>query len=188
MVCIFYNIRTINIKNNLITSAILASSLIFSSMTTFTASASDSDTTSNFHAGLKAGGFLTNLDEIDGGSGFGFQLGYNVTPTLSLDLEYTSGTLDATVANFDIDFDITTTAIYLTYRSTGDAYFLAKAGYLNEALSTSVEGFDISDDDSGASYGIGGGYRFSESFAVEIDYTVIEEDVSFIGLTAQFSF
>jgi len=175
-------------KNTLITSAILSTSLIFSSITSFTSSASDSDTTSNFHAGLKAGYFFTNIDEVDGGNGFGFQLGYNVTPTLSLDLEYTSGTFDATVANYDIDFDYTTTALYVTYRSTGDAYLLAKAGYLNEDLSTSFLGVDLSEDESGASFGIGGGYRFSESFAGEIDYTVIEENINFIGLTAQFSF
>ena len=79
-------------------------------------------------------------------------------------------------------------AIYGTFRSEGRAYFLAKAGLVKEEIEISGGGSSVSVDDTGMSYGIGGGFKLSDKIAIEAEYTLVEEDVSYVGATARFLF
>ena len=80
------------------------------------------------------------------------------------------------------NWKIETLAGYGAYRTASDFYVKAKIGYLREDVTVSGIGSDISGKDSGLSYGAGVGYRFNSKSGLELEYTVIEDDISFIGL------
>lgn len=125
----------------------------------------------DFSAGLKFG----NMD-VDGPAGsetaIGVQLGYRAAPRISAELEI----LQAEFGNVDVD----TMGIYGTYRSAGDMYFLGKIGF------ATIDGGG--DDESGLSYGIGGGIATGSNIAIEAEYTILDSDVSFFGITAKLTF
>lgn len=135
------------------------------------------DEKGSFSLGVKLGQMDVDVDGADGNSATGLNLGYALSENWALELEIIQGGFEVTGFG---DFDIDTMAIYGTYRSSGDGYFLGKVGYLNE----DIEGTS----DSGASFGIGGGYRFTDAFAVEAEYTIIESDVNLLAITGRFTF
>lgn len=131
-------------------------------------------------AGLKLGKTMIDVDGLDDGSAKGVTLGYDFGNSWSLELDVVQGEFDYDGGSGDVDW----TAIYGVYRSEGKAYFLAKIGALKEEVS--AEG--SSESDSGASYGLGGGFRINDNFSIEAEYTIIEADVNFFGLGARFKF
>lgn len=136
---------------------------------------------SGFTAGLGFGNMDVSVSGADGGSSTGFMLGYDFGNNWSAELTMNSGSWDAMGMSGDID----TTAVYGTYRSAYEGgYFMGKIGFLSEDVS--LGGF--SESESGLSYGIGGGYRFNESFGVEVEYTIIESDVTLLGANLVFKF
>ncbi len=139
-----------------------------------------------FSGGIKFGSFQPGISGIDSGTGFGFQFGYNATESVAIEFEYMSSSLDYDILGESGDFDVTTMGIYGAYRSTGKGYFLGKLGLINEKLKASS--LNASESDSGLSLGIGGGFRASDSFSIEAEYTILEQDLNFIGLTGRFTF
>lgn len=118
----------------------------------------------------------TDFGDFDG-DGFGINAGYGFGNGVSAEIEFISGEID------DVDADFDLMAIYGTYRSNGDAYFLGKLGYADGELETL--------DDTGLSYGIGGGYRFNEQFSVEGEYTMFDFDdidADMIAIGARYHF
>jgi outer membrane immunogenic protein len=138
----------------------------------FAATAGDAGVT----GGIKFGKSMIDIAGADDGNSKGLSLGYDFGNSFSAELDILSG--DAS------GIDIDTKAIYGTYRSEGKGYFLAKIGYLNEKLKYG----SYSESDSGLSYGIGGGFRINDKFSVELEYTIIEADVNFLGLGARYKF
>lgn len=102
------------------------------------------------------------------GAGWGFE--GEVTTTLS-DGEF-----------FGLDVSVTTVAGYGAYRSEGDTYFKGKLGVAHEE----VEIGSVSDDDNGASYGLGVGWRQFNGSMIELEYTIVEDDVNFLSLGFNF--
>lgn len=124
----------------------------------------------DFSAGLKFG----NMD-VDGGdseTALGIQLGYRATSRISAELEI----LQAEFGNRDAD----STAVYGTYRSAGDIYLLGKIGF------ASLDG--AGESESGLSFGLGAGIATGNGISIEAEYTVLDSDVSFFGLTGKISF
>lgn len=117
-----------------------------------------------------------------------------------------------------LDASVDSYGIYGVYRSSGQLYFKAKAGLLsvkttidggaskaavnvvNSAnqstnLSANDMGFDLSDFDQSMSEtetefsaGIGGGYKFSEKLAAELEYTQLTSDFDSYTLSVKYSF
>ncbi len=151
-----------------------------------TASFTQAQEAATFSGGLKFGSFQADVSGIDSGMGLGFQLGYNATESVAIEFEYMSSSLDYDILGVSGDVDVSTMGIYGTYRSTGQGYFLGKLGFLSEKLKAGS--LNLSESDSGLSLGIGGGYRASESFSIEAEYTILEQDLNFIGLTGRLTF
>ncbi len=145
-----------------------------------------------FTAGVKFGSFPTSLEGTSNGSGPGLQLSYSFSNTLSFDFEYLTASLDSTIFGADVSTDITTVAGYVTYRSVGDAYWLFKIGILRERVSASARAngrsASASESDIGLSLGLGGGYRVNDQIGIEAEYTIIEADLSFMGVTGRYTF
>lgn len=139
--------------------------------------------------GLKAGrmdadaagfGQASNIGLI-----FGFDLSQDDNGVFSFEGEYTRHISDGNVAVGGIrgDWKIETLAGYGAYRTAGDVYVKAKAGMLHEDLKVSVAGGAISSGkETGFSFGSGVGWRFNRKTGLELEYTVIEEDVRFLSL------
>jgi len=126
-----------------------------------------------------------------------------------------SADLDMTVK---LDASVDSYGIYGVYRTSGQLYFKAKAGLLsvkttidggatkasvnvvnsaNQSTNFSANemGLDLSDFDQSMSEtetefsaGIGGGYKFSEKLAAELEYTQLTSDFDAYTLNVKYSF
>ncbi len=173
-------------------STILAFSLAFS----FIIYANDSP----FYYGVKAG--VMSLDNTGAGAGVSiddatnvaFVIGYKLSKIGNGNLAI-EGEISTTVAGGDVniigftgDWDIDTLAVYAVYRSSGNIYFKGKAGILYEDVGFSIVGISDSGSDEGFSAGIGMGWKMGKSNALEVEYTVIEEDIDYISVGYNFRF
>ena len=99
--------------------------------------------------------------------------------------EFTTSMSDGEFSFFGstAEVSIQTIGFYGAFRSTGDTYFKAKAGFINESVDFDNVPFvgNISEDDTGASFGLGLGLN-TGSGKLEIEYTIIEEDVNFLSI------
>jgi len=157
-------------KKVLILSVSLMSSVVFA----------DETSQKGFYLGLKAGSLMIDVSGIDNATMIGFQAGYDMGNNLSVEFEYMSGETEAG----STDIDATNTAVYATYRSAGQGYFLGKVGFLKEEL----DGGGVSESDTGLSYGLGGGFNVNKKFAIEAEYTIVEEDADLFAVTARMKF
>lgn len=154
---------------------ILCSTILATSLMTGSAFAADA----GVYAGVKFGNASVSAEESKDGSGNGFILGYNFSPVIAVELDIAS--YEAGIVNYDVDID--TTALYAAYRSEGSLFFKAKIGYINEE----VKSVDFKVTDSGASYGIGAGIQ-NENLLAEVEYIIIEEDVTSLSVNLIYKF
>lgn len=160
------------------------------------------DMSGKFSGGIKLGMFLVDSAaaddfedatgvsvDIDNGLGFGLHGDYMIRDNWYVDVEFTSVSVDTTFSSgmgeVSDDIDIRSFAVYGAYRSTGQLYYLGKLGLLSESVSASG---DVDESEVGLSFAIGGGYKFSDVFSLEAEFTSIEKDVAFIGATARYTF
>lgn len=145
----------------------------------------------DFYAGVKfaqvsvdypGSGFGTTTDSD---VGTGLVLGRSLNG-VDVELELMTASVDSDEVSIE-SVDIDTIAVYAVYRSTGDMYFKGKAGFISESVTMKTIYGNRSADDSGLSYGIGGGYRFG-NLAVEAEYTIIEADVDALSLGLNYYF
>jgi hypothetical protein len=80
------------------------------------------------------------------------------------------------------DLKLTSLAGYLAWRSSGRWYLKARVGGVWEWTKVG----NGSANDNGLSGGIGGGYRFTDGRALELEFTLIEKNVNMLSLTYQF--
>lgn len=140
---------------------------------------------SPLYVGLKAGGMEADVGGFDAASNFGFTLGYellrNLNGSFALEGEYTRSLSKGGIAGAG-NWKIETLAGYGAYR-TGDAVYLkAKFGLLRRDAQVSGAGAGFAGRDNETSFGAGVGVRFTQKTGLELEYTVVESDVSFLGL------
>lgn len=128
--------------------------------------------------------------DIEGDSPFngGFRIGYCGASGWGIEGEFTGSIVEGELDTYwygEQDYSISTAALYGTYRSHGDLYFKGRLGYLNEKVD--FDGFG-SASDSGASAGLGFGFKVSENATMEAEYTLVEEDVNFWSGSVVFRF
>lgn len=102
------------------------------------------------------------------GAEFGTLGGNNI---VSLEGEFTTTIIKGDVSSFE--WDMQTFGLYAALRTGKDVYLKAKAGILNWDLTLSN---GATADDTGLSYGFGGGFKLSNGHTIEIEYSVIEGD------------
>lgn len=155
-----------------------------------------------FSAGLKLGMFMVDSAaaksyedassikvDIDNGFGFGLHGDYHIKNNWYVDVEYTMVSVDAKFKSGDWSntdsLDIDSFAVYGAYRSTGEFYYLGKLGLISETVSA-PGGYD--DSEVGLSFSFGGGYKIQDNLFLEAEFTSIEKNVAFIGLTGRYTF
>ncbi|MFS1522923.1 outer membrane beta-barrel protein [Microbulbifer sp. 2304DJ12-6] len=118
----------------------------------------------------------------------GIRGGYTWSSGWGIEAEFTGSVVDGELVGFDYDsfrgridretvgYSISTQAVYTTYRTQGDIYFKGRFGYLNEEVGVKSFG-NVSD--SGASVGVGVGFKLAENISFEAEYTLIQEEVDY---------
>ena len=131
------------------------------------------------HFGLKTGVMDVDVGGFDIDAPLGIVIGFE-SGLYGAELE--ANFADGDVEGFGLDFD--SFALYGVFRSEGEVYFKAKAGFLRENIDVPGK---ISVNDTGFSAGIGMGARM-ESLSLEAEYTIIEEDLNFLSIGANVHF
>lgn len=143
---------------------------------------------SGFYLGVTAGKHKVDVDGMSGGSAGGLVGGYRIAKGLSIEAAFTASDLKPDVLpGCILEFD--TAAVYGAFRSAGKVYFKGRVGVLNESLTARDTCVGLIDDesDTGLSFGIGGGVRFGKG-ALEIEYTLVEQDVDQISANLIYNF
>lgn len=148
----------------------------------FSAGASAQDT----YWGGTIGLMDIDMRNADSPVNLGLRGGLTLPSGWGFEAEYTNSLISGEADAFsgDADVDIQTLAGYGTYRSYGNIYFKGRLGLLYEDVD--VGGF--SEDDTGISLGGGVGFDFGPNTNVELEYTMIEEDVGFWSGTMTLNF
>ena len=140
-----------------------------------------------FYLGAKAGKATIDVDGLDSVNGNAFFAGYAFESGFAIEVEKGSYSSDNAITTADID----TTAIYAAARMGDDWFFKAKIGVLSEDVAVSMRDYfsygEASTSDTGLSYGLGGGYQWKNAI-LELEYTLIDADVSAITLGVSYKF
>ncbi len=121
-------------------------------------------------------------DPVNAGVVIGKEWGV-VAGDIGVQAEFTTTVNEGSFVYFpDVyDVSINTQALYAAFRTAGPVYLIAKAGVLREEVD--IGGF--SESDSGLSGGIGVGFSLGIA-QLELEYTVVEEDVAYASLGVRF--
>lgn len=129
-------------------------------------------------------GFM-DPDDGDEATNAGVLVGYTLMEdrngAFAVEGEYTRTFDDGEIGN--ADWDIETLTAYLAYRTAGNIFLKAKAGYGWWDVNVdggAPRGFE--DDDWDFAFGAGVGYRLSSKAGLEVEYTVIQDDIDFLSL------
>ena len=142
--------------------------------------------------GVKAGLMMPDVPEMGNATNIGFVVGSKLNNDISVEGEMTITAIDGDVSIMGVsgDWDVMTLAGYAVYRSknNGDMYFKAKAGLLYEDVGIQMSGFPISASgtDTGLSLGFGAGFDIGDGRTLEVEYTIIESDISFLSVGVNF--
>lgn len=156
--------------------------------------------------GINSVKFARDLPDPDN---YFLQLGYGFTENWSAELQYSdsynegsssqvmTSFIPETGSMFNINMDLETThkvlSAFLAYRSSGDFYWKAKAGFMDSDTtftahgSTTHEGEVIrkhgssSWSESGWAAGIGAGYGFASS-SIELEYITSDDEIDSVAL------
>ncbi|MEM1450909.1 MAG: outer membrane beta-barrel protein [Planctomycetota bacterium] len=148
------------------------------------------DTDGGNYFGVKAGILNINRDlPYNNGANLGALFGHDFPGnefSVEVELTGTVSSADSKSETFG-KLDVVTLGAYGVYRSTGDLYFKGKAGLLYEYLNVRNRSIGLEGDAIGLSIGVGGGYRITDGASIELEYTVIEQDIDFASLGVNFA-
>lgn len=143
--------------------------------------------------GIKGGTMMNSASGASDATSIGFVTNFPLSNKISsIEAEITTSITGGGVGGgFDYDWDITTIAGYYTHNiHQGGFYLKLKAGLLYERVVISDNSpfplDDVTESDTGLSYGIGAGWKIGEQNKLELEYTVIEQDISFVSASLYF--
>lgn len=125
---------------------------------------------------------VSGFDEaINLGVVLGYELYSHSAGMFSAEGEFTTTLSDGDTPGGG-EWDVDTLAVFGVFRTSGNIYAKARAGFLDQDIKRAGGTGTIPDaDDSGFAYGIGGGWRINPTSAVEVEYTAASDDLNFIS-------
>ena len=140
-------------------------------------------------------------DPVANNTGFGFYGGLNLVSGLAIELEYNKFDShtekifvceglypNQTCRNQTYDVSIDTYSAYATYRTAGDIYFKARAGYAYEDIhSNSIFELSHNKSNEGFSFSLGTGINLGAA-DFELQETYFESDIRYTSLGMHFKF
>lgn len=147
---------------------------LFSVLFMISASTTFAEGDGHVYFGLKTGFFSGDITNADIDPPLGFVVGIG-QPRFSIELEILQSELEIEgLYNRSSSHDFNTFALYGAYRSEGEIYFKSRLGVLREEIEN-VE-------DTGLTFGIGGGVEASDAVLLEVEYTIIEADAKLLSV------
>jgi len=129
--------------------------------------------------GAKTGPMLLGDSGIDSPTNAALVVGYEMGMAVA-DVAI-EGEVSTTLAEGSDSAAVDTGGVYLAARTAGPVYFKGRGGLVG--WETDVNG--TTRDGSGASFGVGMGFSLGVT-QIELDYTLIDNDISFLSIGAQF--
>lgn len=146
----------------------------------------------HLYYGVKAGLLLPDIGYMDNAVNVG---GFVGAPFARVPAGTFSGEVEATITVIKGNVNIfgntghwhdNTLAGYGVFTTNGPMYFKAKAGFIIESVGMSVGGATGYGSGSGLSFGVGGGMRLRGGQSIELEYTILDSDVSFLSVGYKF--
>ena len=108
---------------------------------------------------------------------------------LALEAEFTNSVNSGTIQGLpNVNLDIQTVSLYGVFRSPGKVYFKGKIGVISETVTMSDGIITVEADESGTSLGAGVGFKVGSNNNIEIEYTIVDQEVNFLSLGFNFGF
>lgn len=156
--------------------------IIFSSIYLCSSTAWSHDHTENrFYIGVKAGALLADKPKIDSTNTLGLQLEYHFTPNLAIEADYLKGNSEDIPTD---DTNMESLAVYGVLRSKNTCYALLKVGFEGDLGTSSI----LNQKGISLSAGIGAGVILNRRFSIESEYTLINENLTYLGLSFRYGF
>lgn len=138
------------------------------------------------YLGLTFGTDQTGVAGLDDGSAKGVVLGWRVQKLLAIEGVIANTSHDMLVPGCTAEND--TIGIYGALRTEGQFYVKGRLGLLSEDIASSGTCAGVAAaSDTGMSLGAGVGARFGKG-ALEVEYTIIEQDINRLGASLLFNF
>lgn len=131
--------------------------------------------------GVKAGVMAADRSGMEATPNGGLTIGYG-RGLLALEAEFTTSLRAGATADPEVHWDITTLALYGSYRSPGAVYVKFKAGMLYEQINFDANGTALRDSAAGGSMGMGLGWQRPHGRRLELEYTLVERDVALLSM------
>lgn len=146
------------------------------------------ETNTGFYFGLTAGSDKIDAEGVDDASGAGLMAGWRFNENIALEFAGHASDADADDILPGCVFEIDTIALYMAARTSGQVYAKGRIGALSETVTPrDTCSFVDEETESGLSAGIGAGVRAGQA-AFELEYTIVEQDVSRISISAIYNF
>lgn len=165
----------------------LVAALLTASMSTaFADTATDTNKRNGVYGGATLGFMNVDVSGVDALVNAGVQVGVHVNDGLAFEAQYTNTiaggeySVNYGYGSYAYEVEIQTLAAYAVYRSPGQIYFKGRGGFIHETVGSA--------SDTGISAGVGIGFKAGDSAAIELEATLIEQDVSFISASINFGF
>lgn len=161
---------------------------------TTSAQAANNNIMDHLYFGAKAGLMMFDApgfgDAINIGGFVGAPVARLAQGTISVEGELTTSLISGDIGYLGLNghWRNTTLAGYGVFRTHGQIYFKGKAGILFQNISVSNGGIpgSYSGTDSSVSLGVGGGMHLSGGQSLELEYTIINSDMSFLSIGYKF--
>lgn len=139
---------------------------------------------SPLYTGLQVGRLTADFPGFGDATSLGIMLGYDLhrdeNGALALETGFTTTIVDGDISGGG-GWDADAIAAYGAFRTAGNIYIKAKAGLLKQDIERS--GGPLNARDSGLTYGAGVGWRVNSKAGLEIEYTLMSDDLSCLSLT-----
>lgn len=135
-----------------------------------------------FYIGMKAGALFAENPKADSTNPIGLQLEYNINQNLAIEVDYIKGSTDRdnSASNVNIEY----LGTYGVLRSKNTTYALVKVGFVNNLATAS----ELNQESTSLSAGVGAGVVINRNFSLESEYTLINEDLKYFGLSFRYGF
>jgi len=141
------------------------------------------------HESLELPAFTGVSSSTEGTEALGLGIGYAFNESLSLEFDMVKGGIELSLTgprgSINDEMEMDTMALYLTSRTSGDIFLKLKYGVITQDISSGIQD---ETNTTGSSYGLGVGYRISQSLSVEAEYVRVDQDGGWMIASGRFSF
>lgn len=138
------------------------------------------------YVGVDAGS--TKIDDVSGRhSSFGAFGGYQFSKELAVEAGYRR-LASFTIFGADVDTKQTALSLVGSTSITKELDFFGRVGYNKLSVSASARGYTGSGSDSGALFGVGLGYHFTENVSARVEWQRVAKDTSNLNAGLVFKF